>query len=315
MKLATVVNEFVTLKRSMGMIYQTEGNGLAAFCRAMGDVDIKDVGPTQVLSFIVGKGPITLTWHHKYWFLVPFYRYAITRGYTDSYPLPTAIPKVDKPFQAYIYTLEELQRLLAMTPRLIAKKSRLRVDTFRALFLLICGTGLRLNEALSLTLADVDLSSNVLNVRNSKFFKSRLVPIGPRLAAELSAYAIKRRTLPCPLAQDSVFIAPRGGTQMTREYAEQTFRELCGYAGIRREGGSRNQPRWHDLRHTYAVRRLVDWYRRGADVQRLLPRLSIYLGHVSVASTQPYLSMTPELLQQASQRFERYALREVNHVG
>ena len=89
---------------------------------------------------------------------------------------------------------------------------------------------------------------------------------------------------------------------------ERTFRRLRSAAGIQRPGGARRQPRLHDLRHTAAVHRVIQWYRRGADLQRLLPHLATYLGHVDLSSTQRYLTLTPELLHEASLRFERYAM-------
>jgi len=88
---------------------------------------------------------------------------------------------------------------------------------------------------------------------------------------------------------------------------------MCAKAAVSRHDGGRYQPRLHDLRHTWAVHRLVAWYQDGADVQRLLPALATYLGHVHIAATQCYLTMTPELLQAASLRFEQYAQPEVHH--
>ena len=90
---------------------------------------------------------------------------------------------------------------------------------------------------------------------------------------------------------------------------QRAFRGLREYAGIYRTDGARYQPRLHDLRHAAAVNRLIAWYRADADVQKLLPKLSTYLGHVNLCSTQKYLTMTPELLQEASIRFEKYALK------
>ena len=114
-------------------------------------------------------------------------------------------------------------------------------------------------------------------------------------------------------APDAPFFVTRTGTAVTRGQAERAFAHLRDIAGIAREEGARYQPRLHDLRHAMAVHRLVAWYREGADVQRRLPHLATYLGHVDVAATQRYLTMTPELLREASQRFERYALPEVHH--
>ena len=99
---------------------------------------------------------------------------------------------------------------------------------------------------------------------------------------------------------------------MSQSAARSAFRRLRIHAGVRREGGARRQPRLHDLRHAAAVHRLIAWYDSGADVQALLPKLATYLGHVDLAATQRYLTLTPELLRQASQRFEHYAM-ERNH--
>lgn len=99
---------------------------------------------------------------------------------------------------------------------------------------------------------------------------------------------------------------------MSRGAVERTFRHLCRSIGIERAGGPRNQPRLHDLRHTAAVHRVIAWYRGGEDVQRLLPHLATYLGHVHIVATQRYLTLTPELLGEASARFERYA-SEIDH--
>jgi len=101
---------------------------------------------------------------------------------------------------------------------------------------------------------------------------------------------------------------------MGYERVNKLFGRLRQAAAIQREPTARYQPRIHDIRHTAAVHRLIAWYRAGADVQRLLPQLATYLGHVEIRSTQRYLTMTPELLQQASVRFERYAQSEVHHA-
>jgi integrase/recombinase XerD len=108
----------------------------------------------------------------------------------------------------------------------------------------------------------------------------------------------------------SPFFVSRLGTAIRRWTLEDAWERLRQYAGVRRSDGGRYQPRLHDLRHTFAVHRLVAWYGQGADVQRLVYHLSIYLGHDRLANTQVYLTMTPELLQQASTLFERYARKE-----
>ncbi len=313
MKLSQAVHGYVALKQSMGSRFRTEATILKAFCKALGDVAIAEVESNQVHAYIAGTGPVTRHWHRKYEALTGFYRFAIGRGYVADSPLPRTVPKRPQPFRAYIYSHEELRRLLNATASFETSRTHLQVSTLRALFLLLYGAGLRISEALSLTLADVALSAGLLTIRESKFYKTRLVPIGPRLTDALAQYANERRQRGHRDHAGAAFFVTRNGSPVTRSTAERAFRRLRDIAGVYRDDGARYQPRLHDLRHCMAVHRLVAWYREGADVQRLLPQLSTYLGHVDVAATQRYLTMTPELLHEASVRFEQYAQPEVAH--
>ncbi len=310
MKLSRLVTEYIAFKRSMGVRFQSPPGILKAFCREMGDIEVTEVQPSAVQAFLAGKGAITSFWHIKFQVLSKFYHFLITRNYIESSPLPKTIPKRPEPMTPYIYTLEELRRLIAATDRLQSPLSPLRADTFRTLILTLYGTGLRIGEALSLTLTDVNLPESLIVVRNGKFFKTRLVPIGPRLRDTLQTYVQRRRQLPRPKGEDSAFFATRSGNALTYDQARKVFPILRELAGIRREKGARYQPRVHDIRHTTATHRLVAWYRQDANVQRLLPQLSTYLGHIDIAATQRYLSMTPELQNEANRRFEHYALQE-----
>jgi site-specific recombinase XerD len=280
----------------------------------MGDIALAEVKPESVLAFIAGTGPITARWRENHRVLGGFYRYAIGRGFTTISPLATDIPRPPTPLTPYIYTVEELKRLLAATEMLQTPLSPLLASTMRTLLLLLYGTGMRVGEALSLTLADVDLENRVLRVRDAKFFKTRLVPIGPRLTRVLSDYRSERGRLPLLAGEASAFLATRTGLHLDYKRVSKLFGRLRQAAEIRREATARYQPRIHDLRHSAAVHRVIAWYRTGADVQRLLPQLATYLGHVDVASTQRYLTMTAELLNEASLRFERYAQLEVRHA-
>lgn len=173
----------------------------------------------------------------------------------------------------------------------------------RALLLLLYGTGMRIGEALRLHCGDVDLGNGILTVRGTKFYKSRLVPLGADVHAHLRVYL----ALPGRVDRDDEpLFQSRLHRQVPRQVVEKRFRLLCNLAGVRREERRPYQPRIHDLRHTFAVHRLTEWYRKGDDAQALLPALSTYLGHVELHSTQRYLTMTPELLGEANRRFERY---------
>jgi len=273
----------------------------------MGDeIAVAEVGTEQVLAFIAGTGPVTRFWHKKRDVLFGFYRFAILRGYATTSPLPTVVPKPPRAFTPYIYSREEIRCLLQATDVCDHPRGTIQAYTCRTLIVLLYGAGLRISEALALTLTDVDLSAGVIQIRDSKFYKTRLVPLGPDLVNILTCYAAKRER-EHSAHRDDPFFASRTGKEITLRAADAIFSRLRLLAGVRRSDGGRFQPRLHDLRHAFAVHRLVSWYRQGADVQRLLPQLATYLGHVHIAATQRYLTMTPELLREASKRFERYA--------
>lgn len=303
MKLVQAVAQYLTLKQSLGFRFETERIIMKAFCRAMGKVRVGQVTSVAVRAFLGGDGPVTQHWSRQWWALRGFYGFALTRGLARRSPLPAQAPKVAVVFTPYIYSLPELQRLLqVITPERTRSLSPL---TMRALLLLLYGAGLRLSEALKLEDADVDVKDALLQVRCSKFFKSRLVPVGPKLAGVLADYARQR---PAVGVSHRRFFRSDNGAPVNTFTVQRVFQALRLAADVKRTDGARYQPRLHDLRHTAAVHRLVAGYREGADVQMLLVQLSAYLGHVSLAGTQKYLTMTPELREQASARFARYAL-------
>ena len=160
----------------------------------------------------------------------------------------------------------------------------------------------------------MDLANSAAHHRNTKFFKSRLVPIHPDLTKVLRDYARWRAATHPSAGTTSTFFLSKQGEAVHRCSLASAFKRLREYAGVRRSDGGRFQPRLHDLRHAFAVHRLTEWYRQGADVQRLVYHLSVYLGHARLAHTQVYLTMTPELLQQAGTLFERYARGEGSHA-
>jgi integrase/recombinase XerD len=314
MKLKQLIAQYVAFRKSMGNDFETVERLFKTFCRAMGDeIEVDDVTADRVKAFLDGAGPITSYWHRKHTTLNGFYRYALSRGHVSVSPLPTLTPKQPERFVPYIYSHEELRRLLNGTDSYQKRQVLLEPHTFRAALLLLYGAGLRLSEALSLTLEDVNLRDAVIIVRDTKFYKTRLVPLGPDLNQVMSDYAHRRRKDGHSQDGSAPFFVTRAGTRAPIYLLQRAFRRLCSRSGVRRHDDTRFQPRLHDLRHSFAVNRLTTWYREGKNVQQLLPHLSTYLGHIDIASTQLYLTMTPELLQEASARFERYALKEVNH--
>jgi integrase/recombinase XerD len=179
---------------------------------------------------------------------------------------------------------------------------------YRTLLLLLYGSGMRIGEALRLVLQDADLTEQIITVRDTKFFKTRLVPIGPKLNQELVEHIERRRRLPLTRGQESPLFTTRDGRPWHYTRVISWFQHVRRAAGISCPAGEHRPPRLHDIRHTAAVHRVIAWYRSGQDVQRLLPLLATYLGHVDIRSTQRYLQMTPDLLQAASERFAQYAM-------
>ncbi len=311
MRLPEAIAAYVAYKQSLGMRFATEARTLKSFYRTLGDIDMNEISPEGVSTYLAGNGSITAFWHRKLSALRGFYRFAIARGYATCSPLPVTAPKELRAFVPYIYSREEIKRLLLAT----ADRERCNLSslTCRTLLLLLYGTGVRISEALGLNVADVDLDSGILCIRESKFYKTRFVPTGSDLTRVLADYATRGHTF-LPNRPEAPFLLTQRGQRLSRAGAEYAFTQLRERAHVRREDNARYQPRLHDLRHSYAVTRLVSWYREGADVQRLLPQLATYLGHVHIAATQHYLTMTPELLRQASLRFERYARGGEHHA-
>jgi site-specific recombinase XerD len=271
----------------------------------MGEISVAEIAVDGVQAYIAGAGPVTRFWHRKHEVRRGFYRFAMARGYAASSPLPKIVPKPPH-LVPHIFSHEPLQRLLDATACCESPRSKLQPYTCRMLIMLLYGAGLRISEALSLRLANVDLTAGILTIRESKFYKTRLVPMSPTLTGALGDY-MAQRAKEHPTQLDAALFLTRIGTPVARHTAENVFSRLRVRAGVLHHDGGRYQPRLHDLRHAFAVHRLVSWYRQGADVQRLLPQLATYLGHVHIAATQRYLTLTPELLHEASQRFERYA--------
>ena len=304
MKLARAVEQYIGLKKSLGFRFRTQSRALRAFSRAMGKVTVGRVKSAKARAYLDGQGPMTTAWIQRWRTLRRFYAYAIARGIAHVSPLPLRAPKVVQTFTAYIYSEQDLRKLLdAVTPE---RTKGISPQTMRTLLLLLYGAGLRLSEALNLEDSHVDLNDCVLQVQRSKFFKSRLVPIGPKLAKVLADYA---RGRPSISGSHQRFLRTERGGRLHFSTLGEIFRAVCQAARVQRTDGSRYQPRLHDLRHSRATHCLLAWYRDGADVQNLLPQLSAYLGHVRIIDTAHYLTITPELRQQASERFARYALR------
>jgi integrase/recombinase XerD len=307
MRLPTLISDYLDYQHALGYRFKNEGFILRAFCKSVGGSAVSALTTDQIRTYIQHGEVSTQTVIKRYRALNGFFRYLATR-HRIHLPAMPPVPKAGTTtFVPYIYSHKELARLLRAAHKACQRHSALLdEETLRTVLLLLYSAGLRLGEAIRLDIRDVDLDNALLTVRQTKFFKMRLVPMGRDLTRVLIDYRQSRRGRRAR-GTDGAFFRMRNGKRIDQKVVDRTFRRLCGIARVFREGGARRQPRLHDLRHCAAVHRLIAWYRGGADLQYLLPRLATYLGHKDLSGTQHYLTLTPQLLREASKRFERYA--------
>ena len=308
MKLVDAIRLYMQIVQASGCKGTSIGDVLRLFAKSVdGERELTSITPLEVRAFLDGNRPLSLYWHRKHSALMGLFRFAFARSLVPHIPLPINTPRYHQSYRPYVYSEDDIARLIDAIKGL--HSTPIEPCTLRTLVLILYGTGLRLSEALHLRLADVDLQHNLLIIRDTKFFKTRWVPIGSHLTQILHDYIktvhILRATEP-----DRPLFVRRDGGQPSASGIRRSFARLRSKANVGRTDGARYQPRLHDMRATFAVHRLTTWYQQGIDVQKLLPLLSTYLGHASIAATQVYLPLTPELLMEASIRFERYATLE-----
>jgi integrase len=236
--------------------------------------------------------------------VVPAMRLLVVRGFArymvgidprTEIPPTGLIPLRRRRRPPFIYSDAEIVTLMKQARAGI--RQSLCAATYETLIGLLAATGLRISEAIKLDRADIDWTEGVLLVRESKFNKSRYVPLHETALAALERYA-RERDQRCPTPREESFFVSLRGTRLYPCAVHQTFRRLCQTAGVGADAPF--APRLHDLRHTLAVRTLLGWYRDGGDVHSRLPTLSTYLGHRDPSYTYYYLSAAPELLAHAA---------------
>lgn len=300
--LSLALTEYLAVRRALGFKLYTDGLYLERFVR---------FAETEGAPFITRD--LALRWATLPAQAMPAYwasRLRMVRQfarYCSALDARTQIPPVGllsgrySRKSPYLYSDQEVARLIQTAGQLPSPKG-LRAATYLTVFGLIAATGMRISEPLALDRADVDLTEGALTIRNSKFGKSRWIPVHSTTRAVLQCYAERRDQLFRNGLTASFFISERG-SRLTQWAARYTFVKLSHQIGLR---GPQDHygPRLHDLRHRFAITTLLRWYRSGVDVERHLPELAAYLGHAHVNDTYWYLSATPELLALAAQRLE-----------
>jgi integrase/recombinase XerD len=233
-----------------------------------------------------------------------FARYRIVTDPRTEIPPTDLLPRQRSTFQAHIFCQEEIARVLAASLQRRRGAKPISRWSRHTIFGLLSVTGMRVGEALNLDLGDVDLDNGVLTIRNTKFGKSRLVPVHATTCAALKRYLEQRNAFLAGRSARPFFISPLG-RRITHSVLELSFRRLSRKLGLRGISDATG-PRLHDLRHTMAVEVLRQCYCAGADPERRLPALSTYLGHTHLNYTYWYLHQNPSLMMQAVTRLEHY---------
>jgi integrase/recombinase XerD len=300
-KLQVALDEYLAVRRALGFKLRLSGRLLQRFVDFASREGAEYI--TIELAVAWAMQPATAQpaqWANRLGMLRRFAQYCSANDPRNAVPPADLLPHRYHRPPPYLYRDEEIERLLTAARRL-PSLTGLRPLTFFTLFGLYVSTGLRVNEALQLDRDDVDLLNGVLTIRGAKFGKVRYVPLHVSTQRALRHYAVLRDRLCRDLETPSFFVSERG-TRLTEWCVRWTFVKLSREIGLRGADESRG-PRLHDLRHRLATRTLLNWYRRGVDVERHLPSLSAYLGHAHITDTYWYLTATPALL--------RYALRYV----
>jgi integrase len=302
--LRQAVHEYLNLRRSLGYKLYKAGKLLLAFVKFMEKHRASYI--TTRLALAWAQQPSTVqpvVWAQRLGVVRIFARHRSATDPRTQIPPEGLLRYHPKRAQPYLYSTKEIQGLLRAALALPARGG-LRPWTYHCLFGLLTVTGLRLGEALNLELQDVDLQAGVLTIRNAKFGKTRLIPIHPSTRRVLADYLARRNRRWVKHPVSSYVFLSNWGNQLDRGEIHRTFYALSRKIGLRGPS-DRHGPRLHDMRHRFATMTLLRWYRSGKDVERKLPYLSAYLGHVHVSDTYWYLSAWPELMREAMSRLER----------
>jgi integrase len=287
------INRYVELRRSLGHAFDTQAATLRAFGHFVDHG--AHAGPlTQplVLTFVLGCH-VTPNIRAR--------RYAVVKNFADYFAVfdpqtealdPRVLPRSRAIPPVRLLEPGELTRLLRAA-QTISPLQPMRGHTLHTVIGLLASTGLRSGEITRLDRGDVDLEHGVLRIRETKFRKNRLVPVHQTVLEVLRAY-VAARDAGYPRATSPAFFLSLRGNRLSASGFRSAFRQVCAKAGL--DHDSQRQLRPHDLRHRFAVTRLVTWYREGADVQARLPWLATYLGHARYSDTAYYITGTPDLL-------------------
>ncbi len=305
--LRQAVEEYLNLRRNLGFQLRHAGKALWDFVAFMEQHRAGYI--TEALALTWAQQPANAQpayWARRLSYVRGFAHYRRSSDPRTQIPSPGLLPFQPQRARPYLYSDQEIEALLHAARHMPHRyqSGALLPWVYYCLFGLLSVTGLRLGEAQNLKLEDVDLTAAVLTIRNTKFGKTRLVPLHDSTCKVLADYLARRQRHWAGRSVSSYLFVSSWGNRLDSGQIHRAFYALSRQIGLRGEG-DRHGPRLHDLRHRFATNTLVNWYRCDQDPERRLPLLSAYLGHVHVADTQWYLEGSPELMHEAMHRLEQ----------
>lgn len=299
--------EYLAMRRAFGATLREPATTLGRFVEFLDGEGATFITTDLAVRWARQSGPVQpATWARRLSMARLFAAWVSTSDPRNEVPPRGLLEARHRRSRPHIFTEAEIGALIAHAARL-PSPTGLRAWTFQTLIGLLAATGLRPGEAMALDQTDVDLDNGILTIRQTKFGKARFVPIDDSARVALQEYARRRGELR-PRPQADAFLLSEHGRRLDGPAARRTFAKLTTAIGLRPPVTPRRWgrgPRLQDLRHTFATRRLLEWYRAGLDVQREMPKLSTYLGHVEVAHTYWYIEAIPELLELATESLDR----------
>jgi integrase/recombinase XerD len=295
--LHTALADYLQVRRALGFTLDHPGRYLTQFVDYLDAHAATTVTIEHALTWAMRPGCGTAWQSQRLAMVRGFATYLRTIDPATQIPPPGLLRGRWPRATPYLYSAAEVAALLQAAAVL---RSSLRVATYQTLIGLLAATGIRVGEAIAADHDDLDTQRNTLMIRNAKYGKQRLLPLHPSTTSAVSDYLTLRERL-MPTATSPALLISQRGTRLLYSQVRCTFLRLVDHAGLPVRSG-RCRPRIHDLRHSFAVATLLDWYRDHADVPALLPSLSTYLGHANPRDTYWYLSAAPELLALAADR-------------
>jgi site-specific recombinase XerD len=310
--LAGHIEQYLATKRALGCKFASEERTLRLLDRFLVEQRIgglDDITGECLEQFLASRERVNpRSYNHLLGVVRRLFDWIVSQQAIPGSPLQVRPRRETARRLPFLFEPAVIKRLLAEAALLPDNpRSPMRGPTYETLFALLAGLGLRIGEVSRLQCSDVDLERDVLQIRDSKFGKSRQVPFGPRLAARVRAYLELRERRGWPCAGSAPLFSWNGKHPVSTNTIRNTFRDdLLPRLALDVPPGTAG-PRVHGLRHSFAVRTLLRWYREGVAPATRLNHLSTFLGHVNPASTAVYLTITSELFQEANRRFESFA--------